>query len=383
VKRLAHLRDSSPLSDVTADAQQGIACVVLGAFAYPLARLPFVWKVLSAFLASRILVLSIVLDLYGLNQPIKELVTIWDGRWYLQIAMHGYPAHSPAGRSVVAFYPLYPVFVSVIHLVVRDIFFSGVIASLLAGGFACLAVSYLARDIAGELAGIRTGWLFSFAPGAAFLSPAYADGMAIGLLATSLIMLQRRRWFTSGVLGALASATSPLAWPIAAAQSWSALRTRNARAWIAPLFSAVGFFSFWFFLWFRTGTPFGWVDAVREGWGDHLSLLSPLRWFTTWSGVSLVEASCLALAGYGIWNMIKERVPASWWIFTLVTLASVLFDAAFWLTPRLLLDAFPPVMAIAISATQQRIRILLPLSAVAMVLVVVAYTSFPLFVFRP
>ena len=49
----------------------------------------------------------------------------------------------------------------------------------------------------------------ALAPGAAFLSPAYAEGLAISLCALALVMLGRRRWLLAGVVGAFATISLP------------------------------------------------------------------------------------------------------------------------------------------------------------------------------
>ena len=81
---------------------------------------------------------------------------------------------------------------------------------------------------------MRAGWLMAVAPGAAFLSPAYAEGLAISLCAVVLLMLDRRRWLAAGVIGALATATSPLALPIVVAGAWAAWRSRSADGMESP-----------------------------------------------------------------------------------------------------------------------------------------------------
>jgi hypothetical protein len=131
------------------------------------------------------------------------------------------------------------------------------------------------------------------------------------------------------------------------------------------------------------GTPFAWFNAERNGWGHHFDLLASWQWFTTWSGVTAVEALSVAVGFGGLWLMHRARVPGTWWAFTLPFFASVMFDSALWLTPRLLLSAFPLVAGAAIVLTAKRFQSLLASSAAAMVLVLVAYTTFPGFVYRP
>jgi hypothetical protein len=290
-----------------------------------------------------------------------------------------------ARKPFAAFFPLYPLLVrAMAPLVAHDWIGAGLVVSFLTGAAACLAVGALARDRFGTDVGVRAGWLVGVAPGAAFLSPAYADGLAIALGAVTLVMLDRRRWLAAGLVGAFATAASPLALPIVIAAAWAAWRSKQGGAWIAPVVASAGFGSYCLYLWAHMGTPFGWFDAERVGWsGHHVSVFAPAHWFTSWSGITLVETCCVVLALGGLCAMRRARVPVTWWVVVGAVLVTVIFDWALWLTPRLLLDAFPLVPAAAVVVHPTRVRFVLASSAAVMVLVLVAYVRFPGVVFQP
>lgn len=348
-------------------------------------RSTFIAPILAVYSVSRVILLGVLFDIYGEHRALIGLAGIWDGTHYLRIAAHGYPSVvPPMGRSLIAFFPLYPLLVrGVAHVFGNNWAMAGVIVSFATGAAACLSVGALARHRAGTSAGVRAGCLVALAPGAAFLSAAYAEGLAISLAAIALLMLDRRKYLAAGVIGALATATSPLALPIVVAAAWGAWQARQRTAWIAPVLSSLGFASYCLYLWAHVGTPLAWFTAERNGWGHRVDILAPLHWFATWSGVTLVEALSLAVAIGGLWLMRRARVPATWWAFTVPFLASVTFDSAFWLTPRLLLSAFPLAIGAAIVLRGRRFQMLLASSAGVMVLVLVAYTTFSGFVYRP
>ena len=189
-------------------------------------RASFVVSILGVYLATRLILLGVVLDIFGLHPSIVRLAGIWDGKFYLQIAAHGYPSSvTHHGFSVIAFFPLYPMLVRIVApLFAGNVAVAAIVVSLVAGATACLAVGQLARSMGGDRVGMRAGCLLALAPGAAFLSPAYSEGLAISLCALALIMLDRRRWWTFGLIGALATAASPLALPIVVAAAWAAWR---------------------------------------------------------------------------------------------------------------------------------------------------------------
>ena len=346
----------------------------------------FAARILAVYLLSRLVVFGVLLDAFGRSATITRFARIWDAKYYLQVAAHGYPTVLSARQPLAAFFPLYPLMVRVVApLFGHDWVASGLVVSLLTGAAACLAVGALARDRAGDETGVRAGWLVAVAPGAAFLSPAYADGLALALCAGALLMLDRRRWVAAGLLGALATAASPLAVPIVIAAAWAAWRSGRRQAWLAPVLASSGLGSYFLYLWVHMGTPFGWFDAERVGWqGQHrFNLFSAVAWFTSWSGITLVETVCIVLAAAGLWAMRRARVPGTWWVFIIPFLASVVFDSGLWLTPRLLLTAVPLVPAAAIVVQGKHYRTLLAASVVVMLVVLVAYVRFPGFVFEP
>jgi Mannosyltransferase (PIG-V) len=339
----------------------------------------FVAPILTVYVVSRLILIPV-----AMGMTLSRFAAMWDGRYYLEIAAHGYPTFIAHRGSVVAFFPLYPLLVRVFGTVLNDNWtIASTVVSFLTGAAACLAVGALGRDQAGEETGARSGWLFAFAPGAAFLSVAYAEGLAITLSAASLLLLDRRRWLAAGLIGALATAASSLAFPIVAAAVWAAWRARDTRAWTAPLLAASGFGAYCLFLWARLDTPFGWFDAERIDWHVHVDPFAPFRWMATYSGVSVVEILSLGAALAGMWAMRRARVPGTWWAYTVPVLASVTFNAGAWMSPRFLLSAFPMVAATAIVTPSVKFRKLLLSSGILMLVVIVAYTSFAGIVYQP
>ena len=332
------------------------------------------------------MVLGLVVDLFGVHVPAAKFAGLWDGRYYLAIAAHGYPTAVSHTYSDIAFFPLYPLVVRCVAVVFGlHVAVAAIVVSVLAGAAACVVLSVLVRDVAGEEAGIRAGWLLAFAPGAMFLSPAYPEGLAIALCAGALVMLGRRRWLVAGLLGALATATSSLTLPIVVAAAWAAWRARTRCAWAAPVLAGAGVSSYFLYLWSHTGTPFAWFDAQRLGWGQHVSVLAAWHWLGRGPGIAVVETVSIALAIGGLWAMGRARVPGAWWVYTVALLGSILFGAGLWMTPRLLLSLFPLSGALAVTLRPERLRVVLVGSGVLMALAIAAYTtpSLARFVFQP
>lgn len=127
----------------------------------------------------------------------------WDSVWYLAIARGGY-GHQVA---TTAFFPLYPLTLSVFgHIFASDLI-AGVLISLIA--FA-VALTLLFRLAALELDRERaevTLMLIAFCPMAYFFSAVYSESIYLALSVGCFLQARRGRWWAAGVLGALAAAS--------------------------------------------------------------------------------------------------------------------------------------------------------------------------------
>ena len=129
----------------------------------------------------------------------------WDSSWYLQIAHSGY-SHDPLGlRST--FFPLYPLMVRGLGVVIRSDLIAGVLISL-----ACFVVALvlLYRLVALELDAERARicvMLIAFCPMAYYFSAVYTESLFLALSVGCVYAARTGRWAQAGMLGALASAS--------------------------------------------------------------------------------------------------------------------------------------------------------------------------------
>src|SRR5205085_12681350 len=68
----------------------------------------------------------------------------WDAQWFVHIADHGYDS-----KQATSFFPLYPLVVHGVSLVVRSTVVAGVLVSLVAAGVAAVLIVALARPLLG------------------------------------------------------------------------------------------------------------------------------------------------------------------------------------------------------------------------------------------
>lgn len=281
-----------------------------------------------------------------------RVFTLWDGRWYLELARHGYPHTLPAPGtySPLAFFPGYPILVGLLGA-------SPVAAVLVAwgtGAVAAVLVARVAERVVGERAALAAAVAFCLFPGSYILSMAYAEGLAIALSAACLLALLDRRWVAAGVWAALAAATRPNALVLVACCVVAAWQARDRRAWIAPLLAPAGLAVVALMQWVATGTPTAWSRAEAAGWHQHVDfgassartlaafLLGPFG-----HPVIFMVGLGMLVSGVLVLELRHLRPPAVVAVYTAGILALAYSSSEFNGRPRFLLTAFPLLFPLA------------------------------------
>jgi hypothetical protein len=299
----------------------------------------------------------------------------WDSAWYVSVAADGYPATALDER--VAFFPLFPGLVrAVAALPGLAPNTAGLLVANVLAAAATVLVWLLGRRLSGPRAADRMAALFAFFPGSFALSMVYAEALLIVLVLGALLALDTRHWVWAGVLAALATATRPNAVAVGAACAWAAfVAVRERREWravVAPALAPLGILAFFVFLYRRTGDPLAWFTAQREVWReridptaqfDRLGIVladpsSPLGGLNTW--LPLVGAVVMVVGFVFLWRWRPGGVLVS---YAVVASALVLTSATIGARPRMVLAAFPLVMALAHGVRDAWFRALLAVSA--------------------
>jgi hypothetical protein len=214
--------------------------------------------------------------------PILDVLSSWDGIWYLRIVRSGYPhfVQQHITYSVpdarVAFFPIFPMLVRAVDTVVPG---GDTIAALFTnfvlGAIAIFLLGVLAREVYGEQVAAKAMVLGAIFPGSFVLSFAYAEALMLVLAMACLWCLMKQRWIGAGLLAALATATRPngLALVLACAVA-AVIAIRRERAWMslaAPLLAPLGFIAFQLWLDHHTGESGVWFRVQSEAWGESAS----------------------------------------------------------------------------------------------------------------
>ena len=205
-------------------------------------------RVLGVYAAVRIaLLVADVLSAhvsYGSNLP--GPLHSWDSSWYLAIAVHGYPLVAPRvggtlSYSAAGFMPVFPLLIRLFTIFYLSPVAAALVVSVLAGAVGTLIVLRLGTELADQATGWNAAVLFTLFPGMGISwGLLYCECVGLALTAGSLLFMVRRRWIWAGVRGVFATATSPLALPLAlaaAVPAVQALRNREAPRRCGPFSS--------------------------------------------------------------------------------------------------------------------------------------------------
>jgi len=319
-------------------------------------------------------------------QLIRELSN-WDGVWYVDAAVHGYPHAVAHWQSTLGFLPLYPMLMWLVsHALFCSAAVAGLLISLAGGAVAAVLVQRLALRWWGVRASRRALLFFCFFPGSIVFSMVYSEGLTVPLVAGCLLALADRRWLLAGILAALATAVEPVALAVipacavAAIMELRARGLRDRRAWrslAAPVLSPLGIGAFGAFLWAWTGTPLATYDVQRysPGWAETTSPLAlvnaaikmvnepldfsyahyPLNINLNYEN-GVLGALFLLFALWLIVFRLRPRMPAPALALVLAVAAATFTSANTPPNPRMLLCAFPALIAVAAWARGRSFR---------------------------
>jgi hypothetical protein len=285
----------------------------------------------------------------------------WDASWYLLIAGHGYfppPAQFPmAHGAATAFFPVWPLLLrGVSELTGLTPIVVGVGLAFVVGAAASVAIWFLVRHLCDEAVADRSVVLWAFFPGAVVLSMVYSEALAILLCAVCLLALLKRQWLVAGLAAGVATGVHPEAIVLVLCCLWAAgVAVRRDGDWwalMAPVLSLAGVLGYFCYLWNTTGDFFGWYRTERDQWGGtgfYHDTVFVLRQSVTHPHdlEAVVPALGLLVALAGLYLMVRWRPPVIVWIYTVGILVSAFDSNMVGARPRVLLTAFPLIVAFA------------------------------------
>ncbi|MCY7298889.1 MAG: glycosyltransferase family 39 protein [Ilumatobacteraceae bacterium] len=299
-------------------------------------------------------------------RPMMDVLTSWDGLWYLKIIRSGYPrvvqpnVTYDVSDARAAFFPAYPMLVRLVDKVLPG---GDTVAALFTnfalGALAVLLVGLLARELFGVRVAERSMILMALFPGSFVLSFAYTEALLLTLAAGCMWFLFKRQWLLAGILAAAGTATRPNGIALVAAcaiASFFAIRDRREwRSLVAPLLAPIGVIGFMLWIDAHTGERGVWFRVQTEAGGEGTSfgltairrtlkafthpLTSPTNTITAVSVVTLVLL---------LWFLYRHRLPSYCNAYVVVVVLLMLLPSTVTARPRFLFTAFPVLIAAAV-----------------------------------
>ncbi|WP_243741132.1 hypothetical protein [Streptomyces sp. 8K308] len=304
------------------------------------------------------------------RSPYTLLTARWDSLWYARIAEGGYGyqvvLEDGGVHSDLAFFPLLPVLERAIAAVTplgpgdAGLLVSQVAAVAAAWGIYAVTALVTRR----RSAGVLLAALWGAYPTAFVQSMAYTETLFTALAAWALYAVLTGRWVWAGSLALAAGLTRPsgaavvaAVWLPAALQVWRARRA-SPRLLLGVALAPLGWLGYVVYVGVRRGGPFGYFEVQGE-WGNGFDGGVALLGFV-WEnlttnvvgGVGL--AAALALVGWLLWLLVRERWPLALLVYTGVVVATSLVGSGYFGSrPRLMMPAF----ALLLPATLALLRL--------------------------
>lgn len=297
-------------------------------------------------------------------QMISDVLTSWDGQWYLRIIRDGYPQLVPPGVRLdqpeirAAFFPLFPAAVRLAdRLLPGGDIAAALTLNLVLGAVAVLLTGVLARRLIGARLAGRAMVLMAVFPGSLVLSFAYSEALLLCLAAGCLLCLDDRRWWSAGLLAALATATRPNGLALVAACAVAAaLAIRDRHEWhalTAVVLAPLGFLSFQIWLGLHAHEQGVWFRVQREAWGEHSSfgLAAIQRTAAAFahplaSKTDLVTATTLLITIALVYVGWRQRLPLPIQAYCAAVIAFMLLPSTVTARPRFVYTAFPLLISV-------------------------------------
>ena len=329
-------------------------------------RAPRLVRPLVLFLYSRLITVGAALaTVLHAHLPLYRVFESWDGAWYMAVVTTGYPPGIPekshqGGQSTVAFFPLFPDSVSLVHTVTRLPYFgAAMLVTTVSGAAAAVLLWLLVRRLSDATTADRACALWCFFPGAIVITLFYAEGLMMVLVLGCLLALLDRRWWAAGALAALATATRPNAIVLVACCAWAAVGAIRARRdWgslVAPLLTPIGLLTYFGFLWLRTGSPLAWFSAERVGWHQQLdptNVFAEIGRFVQHplsNTEDTAEFVALVFVAVAVVLLARTRLPPVLLVWTAGIIGiALLSESSGGIRARFILTAFPLVIVMAL-----------------------------------
>lgn len=221
------------------------------------------------------------------NNPNPPLWARWDSGWYNSILNYGYKLSGTDQMSNVTFFPLFPLLWKIVEIITPLKGFNA--ALFVSNTFTLLGFLVFYRWVYekwNKPIALKSLVALAVFPTSFFLISAYSEAVLFLLIASTLFLTYRKKWFLAAIVIGLASAARPtgiLLWPLLIWFWWSNNSNKpkpfKELIYISCL-PPLGLILFSIHLYFKTGNPLVWLSGQSAA-GRNLVLPINLLWAYT------------------------------------------------------------------------------------------------------
>lgn len=206
----------------------------------------------------------------------------WDADWYLSIVIRGYSWDPGAHSGNVAFFPLYPILVSLVGRLIGNFNLAALVASNLCFALALVLLYAFVLARFDRPVARRTVLFVAFAPFALFYGAVYTESLFLLCAVLSFWLVERDQWWLGCLVGMLCSMTRLIGLTLGPALLLLYLQQRKFQprriGWnilslgLIPLGTAL----YAVYLGIRVGDPLAFYQASLYGWARYNIFVSGL-----------------------------------------------------------------------------------------------------------
>lgn len=249
---------------------------------------------------------------------------VWDSYHYLHIAQSGYVTN-----ALYAFFPLYPLLMKALALVVGNAFISGLLISNVCLLIASIYLYKLVRLEKEQETALNTVKYLFLYPTAFVLSGVFTESLYLALILAGFYYAKKRSWWLVGILGLFVSGTRtigvffvlPMVYEYAKSKEF---KLKNVGIDAIPLLLIpVGLFCYMAYNYVMIGDPLGFGHVLTAEWGRQQSnpLLSILYGLLQAKVNALIALACLAFL-----TVFYKRIGFSYWLVGAYSIVLPLFS---------------------------------------------------------
>jgi hypothetical protein len=318
-----------------------------------------------------------------------DVLSTWDGWWYLQVAEKGYDPRPlerldsdglfTVKQNSVAFFPLYPGLIrGVSEVTGLGLFGSGILVSVVASFVAAAGIYAVISLIAGVRAGTIAAGLWAVAPGAGVEWAVYSESLFVAIATWCCYCVMKRRWVAAGLLAFVAGLNRPTSAALIGAVGLAALVTlarresRREHGVAGPVYAMVaaplGLLTYVAWVGLSMGDLTAYFTLQREGWAHYFDFgaytldvlgntaVGHHNYLFAFAVPDLLAVQLVLALPFLVTLMLRKKPPLVLVAYTLASIVTVLgTQQMFGNTPRYLLPCFPLLLAPA--AAMSRLKL--------------------------